>query len=261
MPTEHQFDVPGPVNVEVRVASGDITITTADVDEARISLSGSQRLMDTTTVSMHGSTLSIKQAKEKGLLALLGGGDPRSLLTDGHLGIDVVVPDGSSADLASASSDADLRGEFINVSAKSASGDLTVRGEVFGDVSVKNVSGDVDIEHVGGDIRCQSVSGDLTVAVPDGSVTATSVSGDISLRSLCSGSVRVQSVSGDVELGVARGTGVDVEATSASGNMHSDVPLTDAPVPGEGSVVVIRAKTVSGEVHITRAPERERLRN
>jgi DUF4097 and DUF4098 domain-containing protein YvlB len=258
MTEDQQFAVDGPVLVEVRVASGDVSISTADVDAARVSLSGPQKVLDATTVTLRGRTLSIKQAKDRGLMALLGAADIRGFM-EGGLEIEIVVPHGSSADLASAAGDAHLLGEFVELTTKSASGDLDVRGEVVGDVTAKGVSGDVQLQHVGGDVRAQTVSGDVVVAAVDGSANVTTVSGDVTLRSLQAGSVHVQTVSGDVALGIARGICVDVDASSASGDMSSDVPLSGEPVNGDGSMVVIRARTVSGDVHIMRAPEREPL--
>jgi DUF4097 and DUF4098 domain-containing protein YvlB len=257
MNQEQQFHVDEPVRVEVLIASGDVVVTTAEVDEVRVSLDGPDALVDATAVSLHGNVVTIKQNKEKGLKSLLNGGDLRGLIR-GSLDVEVLVPHGSSFDLASASADAALTGEFIDVSAKTASGDLVVRGEVFGDVNVKNASGDVLITHVGGDVRIQTVSGDLRVGAVDGSVNATSVSGDVELASLYDGVVRVQSVSGDIELGIALGCGVDVDANTTSGDMRSDVPLSDAPADGApaAQTVVIRARTVSGDLHIGRSPER-----
>jgi DUF4097 and DUF4098 domain-containing protein YvlB len=261
MSHEQQFDVQEPVMVEVRIASGDVVVTTAEIDQARVILDGADAVVEATSVLLRGNVLTIKHDKEKGLRSVISRGDLRGLL-QGSLDVEVVVPHGSSFDLASASADARLEGEFIEVIAKTASGDLRARGEVFGDLNVKNASGDVTAEHVGGDVRIQSVSGDVRIGAVDGSVNATSVSGDIELLSLYDGEVRIQSVSGDIELGVAQGVDVDVDASSTSGTMHSEVPLSDTPTPtpaATAQTVVIRARTVSGDLRITRSPERGRL--
>jgi DUF4097 and DUF4098 domain-containing protein YvlB len=260
MSQEQQFGVEAPVMVEVRIASGDVAVSTAEVESARVILDGPDALVAATSVTLRGDVLAIRQRSENALKSLLGSGDLLNLVR-GSLDVEVFVPHGSSFDLASASADASLNGEFIEVVTKTASGDLQARGEIFGDVNVKSASGDVVIEHVGGDVRIQTVSGDLRVDNVDGSVNATSVSGDIVLSSLYDGDVRIQSVSGDIELGIAQGSAVDVDATSTSGEMRSDVALSELPATEAASdpTVVIRARTVSGDLHLARAAGREPL--
>ncbi len=80
-----------------------------------------------------------------------------------------------------------------------------------------------------------------------------SVSGDVRVGSLREGAVTVQSVSGDVELGIAPGSNLDVDATSASGELSSEVPLADAPSEDGGPTLVVRSRSVSGDFRVFRA--------
>ncbi len=99
----------------------------------------------------------------------------------------------------------------------------------------------------------RTVSGDVEAAAVEGSVSVKSVSGDVNIGSLREGKVAVQSVSGDVELGIAPGTSVDVDANSSSGDLRSEFPLANVPGADAGPTVVIRSNTVSGDFHLFRA--------
>ena len=148
----------------------------------------------------------------------------------------------------------ELRGSFGSLETKSAAGDLVVDGTVDGSARIKTVSGDVRLRTVGGDLTAQSVSGDVTATSVGGDVSVKSVSGDVRIDSTREGHVTVQSVSGDIEVGVAPGTNLDVDAGSVSGDLISEVALgSDAGAVGDGPMLVVRGKTVSGDFKVFRA--------
>jgi DUF4097 and DUF4098 domain-containing protein YvlB len=139
----------------------------------------------------------------------------------------------------------------------SVSGDVRLRGEVDGPANLKTVSGDADLDRVEGDLSAHTVSGDLRVGPTSGSSDLKTVSGDIRLQSVTAGDVRFTSVSGDIEIGIAEGSAVDVDAGSTSGDLSSEVPLGSEPMQGDagtdGPTVVLRGRTVSGDVKVFRA--------
>lgn len=240
-----QFETPRPLRLEVKVAAGDIHVMTVDGEQSAVSLEGPDKLVDATRIEQAGDRLLIDQRRTSGIGWFGHWNQP--------LRVQCRVPHGSSIRIMTASGDATLDGAFHEVEMNSASGELRVTGEIDGDTQVKTVSGDVRLPGVGGDLSVRSVSADVVADSVNGSALVHSVSGDLRLGSLREGKVNVQSVSGDVALGIASGTTIDIDANSASGEMTSEVALSDAPVEDGGPSLVIRGNTVSGDFSVFRA--------
>lgn len=235
---EHRFQTPEPVELEVRIATGRIEVVTVDRDESVVTLEGSDRMLEQTTVDLQGRRLVVEFRGRK----------------HGKLRVRAAVPHRSEANLVTAAADMDLRGRLASLDTKSASGDLVVSGEIERNADLKTVSGDVELQAVGGDLDVKTISGDVHATSVGGSVTAKSVSGDVRVDSVREGHVEVQSVSGDIAVGVAPRTNLDVDAGSVSGDLASEVPLGSEPTgTGDGPTVVVRGRTVSGDFKVFRA--------
>jgi DUF4097 and DUF4098 domain-containing protein YvlB len=164
------------------------------------------------------------------------------------------------------------------MTARSASGDISV-GEVSGeadlttasgDVScgtlnsggrVKTASGQVAVKSARGYLAVQSASGDLKAGQLDGGCKFHTATGSQTVERLVSGEVTFETVSGDLCLGVARGTAVAVEVNTLSGELSSEIELdgdefASPDGPGEAGypLLNLRARSVSGDVRIMRAP-------
>jgi hypothetical protein len=270
------FDVSGPVSLEVRLASGEIEIeATPGATRAEIELiahdDDSQQFVDNARVELQGQHslphLIVDVWQRRGGGFNLGG------FLFGRQGITcrVRVPESSSltvrtksADLtvrgtiggvnvATASGDVDVQTVDGSLSVKSASGDVSAR-EVRGGVDVQTASGDVEIEAVRDRVSVATASGDVTVEAADGDVSVNTVSGDQRHGAVRRGNVSAHSVSGDLQIGVRRGSKVYLDCNTVSGDTSSELELTTEAPSGDGPLVEVRAKTVSGDIRITRAP-------
>jgi DUF4097 and DUF4098 domain-containing protein YvlB len=189
-------------------------------------------------------------------------------------GLDLTIkaPVGSSCVAKTASADVSCVGEVSSLSFTTASGDITA-SIATGDVTVRSASGDVLLDQVGGDlivhtasgdvkanqvdgaVRVNSASGDIGIGYCARSVTTKTASGDVQLGAVSSGEVQLNSATGNVDVGVVPGIGVYLELSTLTGTVRSDldqVESAEAAGPG-GPTVEIRARTMSGDIHVTRA--------
>ena len=206
--------------------------------------------------------------------------------------IRVDLPEGAHVSVATATADIEINGSVGAVDVTTASGDISV-DDVTADVTVKSASGNSTLGKVGGairahtasgDLRCSSVAGPASFSTASGDlevgaagnrveVKATSgnvrlgdlargaqvvnVSGNVRVLALGEGSLHIRSVSGHVAVGVAKDVDLHVDVETASGIVHSDIPLNDAPVSGPRpqTRVDLSVRSVSGNVEIERALE------
>jgi DUF4097 and DUF4098 domain-containing protein YvlB len=263
------FQTPGPIALELDVPAGDVDVRATETAETDVRVEplndAARELIDDVLVELQGSgTRTRLVVTVTGRRRLLSFRSPEFAVT-------VTCPSGSDLVVRSASADVEARGSFGSAEVhtasgdatldhvagtarvRSASGDVRVRA-VDGDAELNTVSGDVDVGRVGGTLVSTLVSGDLTVADAASSVRTKSVSGDQELNAVAEGEVSATSVSGDIRIGVRRGSKLWIDASSVSGSMSSELELSDAAPAGEGPLVEVRAKSVSGDVGVVRAP-------
>jgi DUF4097 and DUF4098 domain-containing protein YvlB len=250
---ERSFHTPLPLELEVGIPSGDIEVETAEGEESNITVDGDERLLEDVEIRHDGDRIVVAyRGKGKFGFSL----SPLSLVFGSELRVQATVPHGAGVKVKTASADTRLDGHFGPLGINSVSGDIRLRGEAADTANLKTVSGDADLDRIEGNLTAQTVSGDLRIGPVAGSADAKTVSGDIRFQSLTSGDVRFTSVSGDIEIGIARGSAVDVDAGSTSGDLSSEVPLGSEPLQGEeeaAPTVVLRGRTVSGDVKVFRA--------
>jgi Putative adhesin len=208
---------------------------------------------------------------DDGQLAIRG---PRIIPSWRRSGLDLTIkaPTGSSCAAKTASADLSCVGTVSAVSLNTASGDLSAQ-TVTGDVTVRSASGDMLLAAVGGsltvhtasgdtraarvdgEVRINTASGDVTIGYCANDVTTKTASGDVQLDAVASGDVELASASGDIKVAVVPGIGVYLDLSSTSGRVTSDLDEVDsaeAAAPG-GPTVEVRARTLSGDIHVSRA--------
>jgi len=265
------FEVQGPVELDVRLTSGDIEVDPAAEGRVEVELIAhdeeSQRLVDNARIEInqhgHRPTVLVDVPQKRGF----------SISIFGRSGIECRIrcPHDSGLSVRTKSADISARGTLGGLNVQTASGDLDVN-RVSGGVNVKSASSDFSAREVGGGVNIQTASGDIDLSIARGPINVTSVSGDISIGeaydnvnansvsgdqdhgAVMQGVVAAHSVSGDVTIAVRRGSKAFLDCTTVSGDTTSELELTSDAPAGDGPLVEIRAKTVSGDIRITRAP-------
>jgi hypothetical protein len=265
------FEVQGPVELDVRLACGDIEVDPSAEGRVEVELVAhdeeSQRLIDNARIELnphgHRPTVLVDVPQKRGFsISIFGRSGIECRIRcphDSGLAVRTKSADISTRgtlgglNVATASGDLDIDRVSGGVNVKSASSDFTAR-EVAGGVNIQTASGDVDLSIARGPVNVTSVSGDISIGEAYDNVNANSVSGDQDHGAVMQGIVAAHSVSGDVTIAVRRGSKAFLDCTTVSGDTTSELELTSDAPAGEGPLVEIRAKTVSGDIRITRAP-------
>ena len=271
---QQSFEVSGPTELDVRLASGEIEVEAIE-GATRVELEliahddESQQLVDATRVELHDHhgrpqvVVDVPQRRGSFNLGMLFGrqgitcrlrAPERSGLSVRSKSADVRVRGTlGGANIQTASGDVRLEDVDGGLNVRSASGDVVAQ-EISSGANIQTASGDVSLDAVRGPVNAQTASGDLRIGEAWNNVNANTVSGDQLHGAVFEGLVAAHSVSGDVQIGVRRGSKVFLDCNTVSGDTRSELELTTEAPPGDGPLVEIRAKTVSGDIAITRAP-------
>jgi hypothetical protein len=270
----HAFDTPGKTRLRVKNPAGWIAVDPSENGRTTVELEAlrdddaTREAIERATVELNGNEVLV----EIGVGGKGFGVGPAwiSFGRTPQVGVRIRCPEGADLDCSTASADVSAQGRLGDVEVKTASGDLAV--EQVAGLRVQSASGDVRASTVDGEARLQSVSGDVRIGTVGGPVSATLVSGDFAIDdagadlsaktvsgdqrigSIREGQIKLQSVSGDVRVGVRRGTRIHLDVNSTSGDVSSELDVKDRPSDTpSGSEARLTAKTVSGDVEITRA--------
>jgi DUF4097 and DUF4098 domain-containing protein YvlB len=268
------FDTPGKVALKIGLGGGHVSVETDDVTETSVDV---EALRDDEATHEAIAAMRIEARDRGGFHEVVveapkrSGGWLGALGRGPKIGVRIRCPhdadlriNTSSADievegrvaeveLNTASGDASLENVTVSLKANTASGDVSVR-EIGASGAIKTASGDVRVQRAHGTLTANLVSGDFELGEAFDDISIATVSGDQEIAALRGGEhAKVQSVSGDVRIGIAPGLKLWIDGSSVSGSMRSELELEDAPAAEEGPMVELRARTVSGDVHIVRA--------
>jgi len=231
-----EFPVDDPVDLQVRLPSGDITVSAVATRMATVTLDGSDRTIAATRVEFDGAVLSIIVPDQLGLLS------------HGSLDAAVELPEGSSCRVHSASADVRCTGALGALDVHTASGEVHAE-RVSGPARVDTASGDVSVT-AAAEVTVETASGDVGIGRASGPVTVRTASGDVQVEAAAGPRVEIKAASGDIGVGVAPGIGVYLDLSSLSGTVSSELE------PGEetgGADMTLSCRTISGDVRVSRA--------
>jgi DUF4097 and DUF4098 domain-containing protein YvlB len=276
------FQTPGEVRLDVRLGSGEIRLETSETAETTVTL---EPLRDN-----DASTSAVQEARIelRGQEVLVDVRDRRRGFRGADVLVEIRCPNGASVHAKSGSAEVEGHGRFGSVEVETGSGDVQF-SEISGDAEINAASGDVQLGSVGGEARINTASGDVQVASIAGDTKVNSASGDVMLReaggrlevnsasgdvlvreasssvgvntasgdqtigSVSQGKVDLKSASGDVKIGIREGSTLWVDARSRSGEVRSELPVSDLPPEGDAPHVELRANTMSGDITVVRA--------
>lgn len=282
------FETPGEVRVDVRLGAGEIRFESGDVTETTVRLEP-LRDNEATREAIEDARVELRQRGDghEVIVDVRGRGRGFSIGRGAEVLIEVRCPDGSDVEVKSGSADVEGHGSFGDVEVETGSGDVQFSdvgnaevsaasgdiqiASIGGDARINSASGDIQLASIAADAKVNSASGDVMIREAHGPLTVNSASGDVLVReagssvnvntasgdqtigTVTEGSVGLKSASGDLKIGIREGSTLWVDARSRSGDVSSELPVSDLPPEGDAPHVELRANTMSGDITLVRA--------
>ena len=282
------FETPGEVRLNIRLGAGEIRLETGDVRQTTATLEP-LRDNDATREAIEDARIELRQRSggHEVMVDVRGRGRGFSIGRGAEVLVEVRCPDGSDVEVKTGSADVEGRGSFGDVEVETGSGDVQFGdvgnadisaasgdiqiGTIGGEASINSASGDIQVGSIAADGKLNSASGDVMIREARGALTVNSASGDVLVReagssvsvntasgdqtigAVLEGSVGLKSASGDLKIGIREGSTLWVDARSRSGDVSSELPVSDLPPEGEAPHVELRANTMSGDITLVRA--------
>lgn len=183
--------------------------------------------------------------------------------------VTISAPIGSRATLRTGSGPVTVTGSLGGLTVRTGSGDVQA-DRVDGDLAVTTGSGSLRIGAVTGRTDAKTGSGGVSMGTVEGAAQVRAGSGDVSFGTVREdlqvrtgsgeltiadaerGELTLGTGSGDLRVGVHAGVSAELDLKSASGRAHSELEVSRT-APATASALMIRGRTGSGDVLVTRA--------
>jgi putative adhesin len=258
---DRNFNVTGPIRLELSNASGDVNITGSsdgkvhvhgEVRASGFGFDNPQKRLDETVsnppIEQRGDTIrvgadlphfrnvsiaytiQVPHDTEVDANVASGAQNIRDLrgpvkvhAASGTIRVDKIDRD---ANLATASGSVTANDVGSDVQVSSASGNVTV-SNVKGDVRVKAISGVIRISHPGGRVEGNTASGEVEIQDATNDVTAHAASGRVHVQGNPGGQGywNLKTASGGVQISVPSSANFHLSAEAVSGEIRTDIPI------------------------------------
>lgn len=256
------YDVTGPLDVLVKVGSGDVLVDAAAHGTATVQVRAqdedhepSVRLAASAEVSLDGARLTVTIPEQgrifrRGEVVVVLGLPPSSRLTVKAGTSNIRVRDGLErleAKLGTGDVHVDAVGDTLVVKAGQA--DLVVGSA--GAVHATTGQGSVRVQQVG-DLAFKTGHGSAELGRTDGNVLVKGGMVKLLVREAAYGEVVFDTGSGSASVTVATGTSVQLDMSSGSGDVRCDLPM-EAGAPSGGADLRVHLRTGSGDLLVAPA--------
>lgn len=237
---DRTLPVNGPVVLEVRTGSGDITIKTGPSDSVHVigRIRAGGIFQNVSAASRISQIEKAPPIEQDGTTVRIGDTHDNPIYEDVGISYEITVPTNTQ------------------IQSRSGSGRQTI-GSVSGSVSAHSGSGSIEIVGAGGDVQAQTGSGSIHARSVGGAIKARTGSGGIEMTQTGQADADVQTGSGSVRLTLGESAGFELVASTRSGGISVAQPMTtrvssrhrlEATVRGGGARVNVR--TGSGSITI-----------
>ena len=227
--TRHDaFPYTQPIAIIVTGNSGDIEISTSTGTDIEVTLhshgiNAAKQLAD----------MQVRYDNESHRLEVSAPEAKWTVLT--AIDVTISAPAYTSITTTTAAGDIDIHATATTIQCRTTAGDIEVHGAPADELTLTTTAGDIEVAQAATQTMLQSTAGDIEVAVVGQPAT-----------------VHAKTTAGDIEINIARGFVTDVNASTLSGEITSDIQFGSTHNSDEPVTVILELTSLSGDIEIKR---------